>query len=226
MERLSYFIKRLLLIIPTFVGITLLCFVIIQFVPGGPVEQMIMRMRGGTSGEVGRGSAAARAVTQEYRHQLEVHFGFDQPVYRRYVKWLVTDLMGLKTESYKYPNQNAWQIIKRRFPVSIFFGVAGFILSYLVCIPLGIGKALRHGGTFDLASSVAVFVGYAIPPFALGMALKMFVCGTVDNFWDIFPVAGFQSDNFNEMTLLQQSGDLFMHMFLPVLCNWIMPKQI
>ena len=128
------------------------------------------------------------------------------------------DRLGLRMESYKFPNKTALQLIEDRLPVSLVFGLTGFLLSYLICIPLGIAKALRHGGAFDLASSLLVFVGYAIPPIALGMLLRMLLCGTVDNFWDLFPVSGFHSDNFAAMSFAQKSYDLFMHMFLPVLC--------
>jgi microcin C transport system permease protein len=218
MERFDYFLRRLLLVIPTFIGITLACFALTQVIPGGPVEQMIMKMKGQGTGEAGAGSRPAAAISPEYRKQLEAHFGFDKPFHRRYVKWLVTDRLGMRMESYKFPNKTAWQLIVERFPVSLVFGLTGFLLSYLVCIPLGIAKALRHGTRFDLASSAAVFVGYAIPPFAFGMVLKMAFCGTVDRLWDIFPLAGFHSDAFPGLPLGGKAADLFMHMFLPVLC--------
>ena len=109
-------------------------------------------------------------------------------------------------------------MIKERFPVSLVFGLTGFILAYLICIPLGIAKALRNGSAFDVFSSIVVFVGYAIPPFAFGMVLKVLVCGTTDGFWDIFPVAGFHSDSFDMLSFWGKTQDLFMHMCLPVLC--------
>ncbi|MFZ5572615.1 MAG: ABC transporter permease subunit [Thermodesulfobacteriota bacterium] len=218
MERFEYFIRRFLLIIPTFVGITLLCFALIQFVPGGPVEQTIMRMRGMGDGESGKGANTHASISPAQRKAIEQYYGFDQPFHKRYWKWLVTDRIGMAMESYKFPNKTAWQLIKERFRVSLIFGITGFVLSYLVCIPLGILKALRHEQLFDLLTSVAVFVGYAIPAFAFGMVLKMFFCGTVDSLWDIFPVAGFHSDNFDSFSRWQQVKDIFMHMFLPVLC--------
>jgi microcin C transport system permease protein len=218
MERLNYFIRRFLLVIPTFLGITILCFGLIQFVPGGPVEQIIMKMKGIGAGESSRGAGAQASISIQQRKAIEAHFGFDQPFYKRYWKWLVTDRLGMKMESYKFPNKTAWQLIKERFKVSLIFGVAGFVLSYLACIPLGILKALRHNKMFDLGSSLVIFVGYAIPPFAFGMVLKMFFCGTVEGLWDFFPVSGFYSDNFAAMTFWEQTKDIFMHMFLPVLC--------
>jgi len=217
MERMDYFLKRLLLIIPTFIGITVLCFIIIQFVPGGPVEQAIMAMKG-IGGNESRGGDRAGVISEKQRKEIEAYYGFDQPVHKRYWKWLVTDRIGMQMASYKFPNKTAWQLIKERFKVSLIFGIAGFLLSYLVCIPLGIFKALRHNSGFDLVTSVVVFVGYAIPPFALGMVLKMMVCGTVENMWDIFPISGFRSENFYELSALARARDIFMHMFLPVLC--------
>ncbi|MBC2693806.1 MAG: ABC transporter permease subunit [Desulfobacteraceae bacterium] len=218
MERLNYFIRRFLLVIPTFLGITILCFGLIQFVPGGPVEQIIMKMKGIGAGESSRGAGSQASISIQQRKAIETHFGFDQPLYKRYWKWLVADRLGMKMESYKFPNKTAWQLIKERFKVSLIFGVSGFVLSYLACIPLGILKALRHNKMFDLGSSLVIFVGYAIPPFAFGMVLKMFFCGTVEGLWDFFPVSGFYSDNFAEMTFWVQTKDVFMHMLLPVLC--------
>jgi len=218
MERLNYFIRRFLLVIPTFIGITILCFGLIQFVPGGPVEQIIMQMKGIGAGESSRGAGTQASISIQQRKAIEAHFGFDQPFYKRYWKWLVTDRLGMKMESYKFPNKTAWELIKERFKVSLIFGVAGFVLSYLACIPLGILKALRHNKMFDLGSSLVIFVGYAIPPFAFGMVLKMLFCGTVEGLWDFFPVSGFYSDNFAAMTFWEQTKDIFMHMLLPVLC--------
>jgi len=221
MERLDYFIRRLLLVLPTFLGITLICFAITQFVPGGPVEQALMRMRGIGTADTGRTAEARQSISAEQREAIRKHFGFDKPFAVRYWRWLVRDRIGMRMDSYKYPNKNAWQLIKERFPVSLIFGLTGFFLTYLVCIPLGMAKALRHGSTFDVASSVAVFIGYAIPPFAFGMVLKMLFCGTVDGLWDLFPVAGFHSDNFADLSFLGQIKDIFVHMFLPVLCYMI-----
>lgn len=218
MERMDYFIRRFLLVIPTFIGITILCFGLIQFVPGGPVEQIIMQMKGIGTAESGRGSKIHGSISESQRKAIEKHFGFDKPFFQRYWKWLVTDKIGMNMESYKFPNKTAWQLIKERFKVSLIFGVTGFILSYFICIPLGLLKALRHNQSFDLTSSIVVFVGYAIPPFAFGMILKMLFCGTVEGLWDFFPVSGFYADNFSDLTFWQKVKDIFMHMFLPVLC--------
>jgi len=219
-DRLHYFARRLLLVIPTFLGITLVCFALTQFVPGGPVEQMLMRAKGMSQGggETGHGSGRSAIVTETQRKDLERYYGFDRPVLERYVRWLVHHRLGMRMESYKFPNKTAWQMIRERMPVSLVFGITAFLLSYILCIPLGIAKALRHGSRFDLATSVAIFVGYAIPPFALGMVLKMLLCGTTDLFWDVFPLGGFVSDNFAQLSFAAQAGDVFAHMLLPLAC--------
>jgi len=218
MERFDYFIKRMLLIIPTFIGITLLCFGLIQFVPGGPVEQAIMQMKGIGEAEYQPGRGSAETISEEQRKEIEAYYGFDQPFHQRYFKWLVEDRIGMEMASYRYPNKSAWQLIRERFQVSLIFGLTGFFLSYLVCIPLGIMKALRHNSGFDIVSSIVVFVGYAIPPFAFGMVLKMIFGGTVEGLWDIFPVAGFHSENYETFGSIEKIHDIFMHMALPVLC--------
>jgi microcin C transport system permease protein len=220
MERWTYFARRLLLVIPTFIGITLVNFGLCQFVPGGPVEQIMMQMRGSVGGEA-RLSAMVGAISEEQRKALEKHFGFDKPVLIRYWTWLWTNRIGLAVDSYKYPNKKVWQLIKERFPVSLIFGITGFVLTYLVCIPLGIAKALRNGSVFDWTSSVVVFVGYAIPAFAFGMVLKMLFCGTTDTLWNVFPVAGFHADAFETFSFFQKVQDVAWHMALPVLCYMI-----
>ena len=128
------------------------------------------------------------------------------------------DRLGLTGASYKFPNRTAWELIKERFPVSLIFGLTGFLLSYLICIPLGIMKAVRHDKAFDISTSVLVFIGYAIPAFSFGMILKMLFGGTVDNFWNIFPSTGFISDNFDQFAFWGKLKDVTMHMVLPVTC--------
>lgn len=218
MERWSYFLRRLLLMGPTFIGITFACFALCQVVPGGPVEQAIARMRGMGAAEAGQSPHAGAAVSPEQRRALEAHFGFDRPLPVRYWTWLARDRMGLAARSYKYPNKTVGQLIRERFSVSVVFGVSGFVLTYLVCIPLGIAKALRHGSAFDAASSVVVFVGYAIPAFAFGMLLKTLFAGTSERFWDLLPAAGIASANHELLSPWEQIKDLAAHFVLPVSC--------
>ncbi|HBF35344.1 TPA: peptide ABC transporter permease [Candidatus Sumerlaeota bacterium] len=223
MHRLHYFFKRLLLIIPTFLGITLVCFTLIQFVPGGPVEQTLMRMRGnGMGGEGGRGARSdAGTISPEQLKAIHERFGFDKPIMARYWKYLWTDRLGLKSLSFKFPNKTVWQLIAERLPVSLIFGVTGFLLSYIVCVPLGITKALRNGTSFDAATSVLVFVGYSIPGFALGMLLKMLLCGTVEGMPDWLPHAGFASDQYALLGFWGKVWDRILHMILPVTCYMV-----
>ena len=220
MDRLAYLIRRLLLVIPTFIGITIICFSLTRFLPGGPVELKLMKMRGmGGGGEAAAAAqGTAASVTDDYRKELERQYGFDKPVYEQYWQWLVTNRMGMKLESYQYPNKTAWQLIKGRIPVSIWFGLASFFLTYLICIPLGIAKALRHRQAFDAGSSLIVFVSYAIPSFALAMGLKMLFCGTMDGGWDVFPLGGISSDFATEPSAWVWFKDRAWHMVLPVLC--------
>lgn len=221
---LFYFIKRILLIIPTFLAITILCFGLTQFVPGGPIEQRMMEMRGldGGAGATPTtttvGTTANQPISESIREDLIKHYGFDKPIYVRYKKWLIDDFLGMNMQSYKYTNKTAWQLISERIPVSLWFGITGFLLSYLICIPLGIAKALRHGTAFDLGSSIIVFIGYAIPAFAFGMLLKLIFCGTVDSMFDILPLGGFESDNAATLSGFALVKDRIFHMLLPVLC--------
>jgi len=218
MERVDYFLRRVVLMVPTFVGITLVCFALCQVVPGGPVEQALAKMRGLEAGAAGRGSHAGAAVTAEQRQALEAHFGFDQPILKRYWTWLAHDKMGLAARSYKYPNKTVGQLIVDRFRISLVFGISGFVLTYLICIPLGIAKALRHGSAFDAVSSVVVFIGYAIPAFAFGMLLKMLFAGTGEGFWDILPAAGAVSVNYDLLSPWGKFKDALAHFVLPVSC--------
>jgi microcin C transport system permease protein len=214
MERFNYFVRRILLVIPTFLGITVLCFTVCQFVPGGPVEQAIAQMRGAG----GRGGMASATMSASQIEAIKKHYGFDQPIPVRYWRWLGPGRMGLALDSFRYTHKTVWQLIAERFPVSLTFGISGFVLTYLICVPLGIAKALRNGAAFDVSTSVVVFVLYAIPAFAFGMLLKIFFAGTVDGFWTLFPIGGFRSENWEQLGFLDRVMDQARHMFLPVLC--------
>jgi microcin C transport system permease protein len=218
MERLDYFGKRLLLMVPTFLAITVICFGICQLVPGGPVEQALLRLRGQDGGEMTGSGSTATVISEEQREALKSHFGFDKPLPVRYKQWLVEERLGMTGYSYKFSNKTVWELIRDRLPISLIFGIPGFFLTYLVCIPLGIFKALRDGSVMDVGSSIIVFVGYAIPAFALGMVLQLLVCGTVENMPDIFPAVGVWSENFEELSFIGKILDVAHHMFLPVLC--------
>ena len=222
MDRLAYVARRLLLAIPTFIGITIVCFTLTRFVPGGPVEMRLMRLKGlaaqGGGEAGGAGSSAVGAVSDEYRRQLEAQYGFDRPLAVQYWDWLVVKKMGMELPSYDYPNKTAWQLIKSRIPISVWFGLASFILTYLICVPLGIAKALKHRQAFDAGSSLVVFIAYAIPSFALAMMLKMFLCGTVEGLGDVFPLGGVSSDFDVDPTWWVWFKDRAWHMVLPICC--------
>jgi microcin C transport system permease protein len=163
-------------------------------------------------------SAVARQVSDGYRRELEAQFGFDKPIVVQYYNWLVKNKMGLALSSYDYPNRTAWELIRSRLPVSLTFGIAAFLLTYLICVPLGIAKALYHTRMFDAFSSLVVFAAYAVPSFALAMLLKTLFCGTVEGCWDIFPLGGVSGDFDSEPSLWEFLSDRIRHMVLPVAC--------
>jgi microcin C transport system permease protein len=217
----GYFIRRFLLIIPTFIGITLAVFLVTQFVPGGPVERQIMRIRMAQAGEAGGGGGGGRGgveIPQEAIEEMKKYYGFDKPVYVQYATWLWKVLHFDLGRSYIYQDP-VWDVIKSRFPVSVFLGMTGFILSYLVCIPLGVFKAIKHGSKFDFASSFIVFLGYSIPGWALGTVLLVLFGG--GSFWSVFPLGGFRPDNWDYLNIFQKITSQAYYMFLPVLCYMI-----
>ncbi len=141
----SYFIRRFLLIIPTFLGITLVTFLILQFVPGGPLEMAIMQMRtGGQQGSEQGNNNTTQSIPQEAIEELKKFYGFDKPIYERYIIWVGNLVQFDQGNSYKY-NEPVWDVISSRFPVSIYFGLIGFSLTYLICVPLGVYKAVKNG---------------------------------------------------------------------------------
>ena len=219
----AYFIRRFLLIIPTFIGITLAVFVVMQFVPGGPVERQIMRyqmaaMTQGGSTSVSASGRGSNALPEEQIEEIRRYYGFDKPVHIRYAKWLWNVIHLDLGTSYIYQDP-VWDIIKSRFPISIFLGLTGFILSYVVCIPLGVVKAVRHGSRFDFFSSVIVFLGYAVPGWALGTALLVLFGG--GSFWNLFPLGGFRPDNWEYLGVWGKITGQLHHMALPVFCYMV-----
>ncbi len=220
---MAYFIRRLLLVVPTFLGITIVSFVIMQFVPGGPVERAILEFKMGAmaKGEAGGGAGqegAAGEIPAKALEEMKRYYGFDKPIHTRYLLWL-SNLARLDFgRSYVY-GEPVLSVIVSKFPVSIYFGLIGFTLSYLVCVPLGIVKAIRHGSAFDAVSSMIVFVGYSIPGWALGVILLVLFGG--GSYWSLFPLGGFQSPNFAELTLWGKILDRLHHTALPVLCYMV-----
>lgn len=213
----NYLIRRLLLMIPTLIGITVVCFAIIQFVPGGPVEELLSRAQAMAAAK-GGGIDANRAVSPEQIEALKAYFGFDKPAHIRYLEWLGKVIRLDLGTSYTY-GEPVWDVIVSRFPISLFFGITSFLLSYLICIPLGLVKAVRHGSKFDSWSSVLIFSGYVMPGYALGIVLIILFAG--GSFLDWFPLGGLVSDQFSDLNLWGQGLDLLHHLFLPMLCYMI-----
>ena len=215
----GYFIRRFLLIIPTFLGITLAVFVVMHFVPGGPVERAVMQYKMSIATEGGAAAGGANLdIPEDALEEMKRFYGFDKPVHVRYALWLWNLLHLDLGNSYIYQDP-VWDVIKSRFPISIFLGLTGFFLSYLVCIPLGVWKAIRHGSRFDFASSVLVFLGYSIPGWALGTALLVLFGG--GSFWNIFPLGGFRPPNWASLGFFDKIVQQLYYMCLPVLCYMI-----
>lgn len=223
----AYFLRRLLLMIPTFIGITFVVFTVTRFVPGGPIDMAIMQMQMAQSGEGGSAAAADQSgggtnIPPEVMAELEKRFGWDKPLPVAYVHWLGDVLTGDLGESYKY-SQPVVDVIVARFPVSIYFGLIGFTLAYLVCVPLGVFKAIHHSSAFDVGSSFLVFLGYSIPGWALGALLLVYLGG--GQFWDVIPLGGFRSPEFDarwaDGDFFWCVKDQFHHTLAPILCYMV-----
>ncbi|MBR3071567.1 MAG: ABC transporter permease subunit [Fibrobacter sp.] len=212
----SYILRRLLLMIPTLIGISLVCFILIQLLPGGPVEELISRAQQAAS--MKGGVDASKALSPEQIAQIQAYFGFDQPAWKRYLTWLWNVLHLNLGESYTY-GLPVWDVIVSRFPISLFFGVTSFFLSYLICIPLGLWKAVHHGSKLDSFTSGLIFSGYVMPGYALGILLIIFLAG--GSYLDIFPLGGLTSDDFEDFTFFGKVFDLAQHLALPIFCYMI-----
>jgi microcin C transport system permease protein len=216
----AYFIRRFLLIIPTFLGITLITFFILQIVPGGPLERELLKLRMGNQGtgqEVGpRGGDVTSGIEipESALQEMKKFYGFDKPIHMRYLTWLgnlVTFDLG---RSYVFA-EPVWDVIVSRFPVSIYFGLIGFTLTYLICVPLGVAKAVKNGSKFDFVSSVLVFMGYSTPGWAFGTIMLVLFGG--GSFWDFFPLGGFRSEDFETLSAFGKIVDQLHHTVLPVI---------
>lgn len=212
----NYFLKRVLMIIPTLFGITLLSFVIINLAPGSPIEQEIQKMRfGGVGFEGSSGSSNTYGVSEEVLEGLKKQYGFDKPMHIRYFIWLKNIVTLDFGESFSH-YEPVLDVILQRFPVSLQFGVISLIVMYLVCIPLGIMKAVRDGTVFDSFSSFILFVMYSIPPLMLGILLIVFLSG--GSFLEWFPLGGLHSDEYYDMNIWQKIVDRVHHFILPMTC--------
>ncbi len=212
----AYILKRLLLMLPTLLGILLLTFVVIQFVPGGPVEQMVAQLQGrDTGGEGaavgGAGYRGRQGVDAARIAEIRAFYGFDKPAHERFWQMLGQFVRFDLGKSFFYP-KSVWELVKEKLPVSISLGLWTFFLSYIISIPLGIAKAVRAGSRFDTVTSLMVLVGYAIPGFVLGVALLVIFGGQLQ--W--FPLRGLTSSNWETLSWGAKVVDYLWHIALPV----------
>jgi microcin C transport system permease protein len=211
---LSYILKRLALMVPTILGALTITFVVMQFVPGGPVEQVLAEARAGGGAE-GTAYKAGRDIDKKQREELMKQFGFDKPPHERYFKML-GDYARFDLGKSFLQNKGVWELIKEKLPVSVSLGLWTFLISYAISIPLGVAKAVREGSRFDVITTFGVLLGYAIPGFVLGVLLiVMFAGGT---FYDWFPLRGLTSDNFDELSNWGKVKDYLWHLTLPLTC--------
>lgn len=219
----AYILKRILLMVPTLLGILLITFAIMQFVPGGPVEQMVAQLQGRDTGGGGEVAAAAPAGEGGYRgrqgvdaakvEEIRKLYGFDKPAPERFLKMLGQFARFDLGRSF-FHNKSVWQLIKEKLPVSISLGLWTFLLVYLVSVPLGIRKAVRAGTPFDTATTFLVLLGYAVPSFVMGVALLVLFAGGTFVQW--FPLRGITSVHWDELSTLGKVADYFWHIALPV----------
>ncbi|MCG9873804.1 MAG: ABC transporter permease subunit [Leptospiraceae bacterium] len=208
---LQYFIKRLLLIFPTLLGITFIVFLISNLAPGGPLDREIAKIKGVAN----ISGASTKQISQEEVELLKKRLHLDKPIYIAYAYWL-SDVIVFNLGESRLHSKEVTDLILEKMPVSLIFGLSGFFLSYLICIPLGIFKALRHGQVFDLWTSFLIFFAYSIPVFALAMLLLyVFASGEVFSF---FPLGHEISDYYEELSFWGKVNDRISHMFLPVIC--------
>ncbi|MBB2712212.1 microcin C ABC transporter permease YejB [Rhizobium sophoriradicis] len=227
----AYVIRRLLLMIPTIVGIMAISFIVVQFAPGGPVEQVIAQLTGqadsadqrlsgggdllgGGGGEESSKYRGAQGLDPELIAKLEKQFGFDKPPLTRFGEMMWNYIRLDFGESF-FRNTSVLDLIKEKLPVSISLGIWILIFSYAISIPLGIRKAVKDGSTFDVWTSGVIVVGYAVPSFLFGILLIVLFAG--GSFYDWFPLRGLVSDNFDQLPWWQKPLDYFWHLTLPLI---------
>ena len=211
----AYILKRLLLMLPTLLGVLLLTFAVIQFVPGGPVEQYLAEARAGAGGASAEGGGmayrGAQGVDGQRLEEIKKLYGFDKPAHQRFFQMLGQFARFDLGRSF-FQNKDVWQLIKEKLPVSISLGLWTFFISYGISVPLGVAKAVRAGSRFDLVTTLIVLVGYAIPGFVLGVALLVIFGGQLQ--W--FPLRGLTSANWDELSWGAKIVDYLWHITLPV----------
>ncbi len=229
----AYILRRLLLVIPTLLGIMIVNFTLVQFVPGGPVEQIIAQIEGqgdvfaGFAGGGDAGAASepaggafddkyvgARGLPPEFIAELEKEFGFDKPPLQRFLSMIGNYLTLDFGESY-FRSISVIDLVLEKMPVSISLGLWSTLIAYLVSIPLGIRKAIKDGSTFDTWTSGTIIVAYAIPGFLFAILLLVLFAG--GSYWQIFPLRGLTSDNWDSLSLIGKIADYFWHIALPII---------
>ena len=222
-----YLTKRILLILPTLFGIVLINFIVIQFAPGGPVEQAIAAATGfgnvsttaavSSSGSMGPAQentyAGASGLDPEMIAQFEKQFGFDKPAHERFINMIASYLVLDFGYSY-FQDRPVFDLVVERLPVSISLGLWSLLLIYCISIPLGVAKAVRDGMRFDIWTSVLVFAAYAIPGFLFAIVLIVFFAG--GSYFDWFPLRGLTSEGFEGMSIFGKIRDYFWHLALPL----------
>ena len=227
----AYLLRRLLLIVPTLIGIMLVNFTLTQFVPGGPIEQIVARVQGegdvfrniAGGGDAGQGGgpekyAGASGLPPEFIAELEKEFGFDKPPVQRFLSML-GDYLRFDFGQSWFRSISVVDLVVEKMPVSITLGLWSTLLAYLISIPLGIRKAVRDGTAFDTWTSSAIIIGYAIPGFLFAVLLMVLFAG--GSYWKIFPLRGLTSDNFDTLSTLGKIKDYLWHITLPVLAATI-----
>jgi microcin C transport system permease protein len=208
----AYILKRILLMVPTLLGALTITFIVMQFVPGGPVEQILAEAQAGPGGD---GYRAGKDLDKKQIEELKKLYGFDKPAHVRYVEMLGNFARFDLGRSFMH-NKDVWSLIKEKLPVSISLGMWAFLLTYLVSVPLGVAKAVREGSRFDTVTTLVVLAGYAIPGFVLGILLIVLFAG--GSFYDWFPLRGLISDNWDELAWPARIADYFWHLALPLVC--------
>lgn len=238
---IAYIIRRLLLIVPTLIGIMVINFAIVQFAPGGPVEQIIAQLTGNDVGATARiggssgsevsgasqtnqsANAGASATNSKYRGaqgldpefvaQLEKQFGFDKPLHERFLK-MMKDYATFDFGTSYFRDESVINLVLEKMPVSISLGIWTTLIVYLISIPLGIRKAVSDGSRFDIWTSAIIIVGNAIPSFLFAVLLVVLFCG--GSYLDWFPLRGLVSENWDDLPWYFQITDYLWHMALPI----------
>ena len=229
---LSYIFRRLILIVPTLIGIMCINFMLVQFVPGGPVEQIISDLEknssfldsiGGGAQEIktsdGTGTyKGSDGLPKDFIEELEAQFGFDKPLWERFFS-MMFDYITLDFGDSYFRSISVIELVIEKMPVSISLGLWTTLLAYMISIPLGIRKALLDGSSFDNWTSTLIIIGYSIPGFLFAIFLLVLFAG--GSYLQLFPIRGLVSSNFENMSFFEQIKDYFWHIALPVLASTV-----